>query len=236
MSDDTLNIVEIRDERDPRARDALKLVLEMFAPADRQSTSALLSEIAESRLNLLEGDGFHLITALSEDGRPMGTIVGVYLRAVNAGFILYLAVRPEYRGKELARTLRRALATAFRADARNNGQDELAWVLGEVKAESAWLRRLVRERKVIPFDLTYYHPGMSPGGGDDVYILYRDPIGDPRPELPAQLVRQIIYDIFRRGYRVSYPLVHAGFAAMIAELEGRDVVGPHPRMEEWGVD
>ena len=234
MSDGALHIEEIRDERDPRARDALRLVLEMFAPADRQSISALLSEIAESRLNLLEGDGFHLITALADDGRPMGTIVGVYLRGVNAGFILYLAVRPEYRGKELARTLRRELGKAFRSDARRNGHTELAWIIGEVQSESAWLRRLVREREVIPFDLTYYHPGMSPGGGDKEYILYRDPVGDERPELPAQLVRQIIYDIYRRGYRVAYPLVHPGFAAMIEELDGRETVGPHPRMEEWG--
>jgi hypothetical protein len=34
---------------------------------------------------------------------------------------------------------------------------------------------------------------------------------------------------------VSYPLVHPGFAAMIAELEGRDMVGPHRRTLEWGV-
>ena len=234
-ADATLNLVEVRDERDPLATEALELVLEMFAPEDRQSTRALLSEIAESRMELLEGDGFHLITALSEDGRPMGTIVGVYLMAVNAGFILYLAVRPEFLKRELARTLRRALAEAFRSDARRNGRGELAWVVGEIQAESAWLRRLVREREVIPFDLTYYHPGMSPGSGDKEYILYRDPVGDTRPELPARLVRQIIYDIYRRAYRVSYPLVHPGFAAMIDELEGRDMVGPHRRTTEWGV-
>jgi GNAT superfamily N-acetyltransferase len=142
--------VEIRDERDPLARLALKLIVEMFPPSDRQSTSALLSEVAESRMELLEGDGFHLFTALSEEGRPMGTAIGVYLRAVNAGFILYIAVRPEYRSREAARTLRRELAMAFREDAKRNGRGELAWVIGEIEAESAWLRRLVRERNVIP--------------------------------------------------------------------------------------
>ena len=234
-SEDVLNFIEIRDERDPLAVEALQLVQEMFAPEDRQSTRALLSEITESRMELLEGDGFHLITALDENGRPMGTAVGVYLMAVNAGFILYLAVRPEHRARELARTLRRELTAAFRSDARRNGREELAWVVGEIEAESAWLRRLVRERNAIPFDLTYYHPGMSPGSGDKEYILYRQPVGDARPELPARLVRQIIYDVYRRAYRVSYPLVHPGFAAMIEELEGRDMVGPHRRAEEWGV-
>ncbi len=226
-------IVEVRDERDPMARQALQLVQEMFAPEDRQSTRALLTEVAESRMQLLQGDGFHVITALDEDGRSMGTVVGVYLMAVNAGFVLYLAVRPEYRAREIARTLRRRLVLGFREDALRNGEDDLAWVLGEVQAESAWLRRLVRERGAIPFDLTYYHPGMTPGAAEKEYILYRDPVGDLRETLPAQLVRQIIYDIYRRGYRLSYPLLHSGFAAMIEELDGRSTVGPHPRMEEW---
>lgn len=233
MPGEEMTIVEVRDERDPMARQALQLINEMFAPDDRQSTRALLTEVAEARMQLLEGDGFHLITALDEDGRSMGTAVGVYLMAVNAGFVLYLAVRPEFRSREIARTLRRELVGAFRNDARRNERDELAWVVGEVEAESAWLRRLVRERGVIPFDLTYYHPGMTPGSSAKEYILYRDPVGDTRADLPAQLVRQIIYDIYRRAYRLSYPLLHSGFAAMIEELDGRDTVGPHRRVEEW---
>jgi len=228
-----LTIVEVRDERDPLAKQALQLVQEMFAPEDRQSTRALMTEIAESRMQLLQGDGFHVITALDEEGRSMGTIVGVYLMNVNAGFVLYLAVRPEYRGREIARTLRRQLARSFSEDALRNDHEGLAWVVGEVQAESAWLRRLVRERGAIPFDLTYYHPGMTPGAAEKEYILYRDPVSDTRPTLPAQLVRQIIYDIYRRGYRLSYPLLHSGFAAMIEELDGRDAVGPHARTEEW---
>ena len=33
-----------------------------------------------------------------------------------------------------------------------------------------------------------------------------------------------------------YPLTHAGFAAMIEELESRDTIGVHPRWEEWASD
>lgn len=218
-------IVAVRDERDPLARAALELVREMFSSADRQSTTDLLSEVAEARLGVLDGGDFHLLAAPSESGEVLGTALGVYMEGTNAGIVTYLAVRPAFRGRELARTLRTTLVECFRRNAREMGRDDLAWVLGEVRAESPWLQRLVRHRGAIPFDLTYYHPGMVPGDGGPPYVLYRQPVGDFRPVLPAALVRQAVYDIYRRTYRVRYPLSHPGFAAMMAELEGRDEVG-----------
>lgn len=229
-------IVEVRDERDPLARRALQLIAEMFSSNDRQSMGDLLSEVAEARLGLLAGDGFHLLTVLDAGGRPMATAVGVYLTDVNAGFVLYLAVRPAYRSRSLARRLRDRLVECYQGDARRSGRGELAWVLGEVRADSPWLRRLVRERGAIPFDLFYYHPGMWPGEGDPDYVLYREPVGDTRTELPSTLVAHVIFSIYRRAYRLRYPLTHAGFAAMIEELESRDTIGVHPRWEEWASD
>jgi hypothetical protein len=100
-------------------------------------------------------------------------------------------------------------------------------VLGEVRATSPWLRRLVRTRGAIPFDLDYYHPGMAPG---DVGAL---PALSParrrfRRELPVVLARRILYAIYRRAYRVRYPLQRPSFVAMIDQLDGRETVGVHP--------
>lgn len=222
------SIVAVHDERDPLARAALELVREMFSSNDRQSTADLLSEVAESRLGVLDGDGFHLLAAPSESGEVLGTALGVYMSRINAGIVTYLAVRPAFRGQELARTLRTRLVESFRRNAWEMGRDDLAWVVGEVRAESPWLQRLVRHRGAIPFDLTYYHPGMWPGYEGPAYVLYRQPVGDFRPVLPTPLVRQVVYDIYRRTYRVRYPLAHPGFAAMMEELEGREEVGRLP--------
>jgi hypothetical protein len=41
-------------------------------------------------------------------------------------------------------------------------------------------------------------------------------------------VRRILYTVYRRAYRVRYPLEHAGFRNMLAQLEGREFVGAHP--------
>jgi ribosomal protein S18 acetylase RimI-like enzyme len=221
------SIVEITDERHAIAGAALDLIAQSFDRRDRQSLVELRSEIAEKRLDLLAAYDFHLLASAAEDGSALGSVAGVYLEGVNAGFVTYLAVRPEGRGHGLGRALRLRLVEVFRADARRAGWDDLAWVLGEVRLESAWLRRLVDHRGALPFDLTYYHPGMRPGDDHRPYALYRQPVGDDRSELPAQLVRRILYAVYRRGYRVRYPLEHEGFAAMLDQLDGRDLVGLH---------
>lgn len=220
-------VVEVSDERDPLAGEALGLIVESFPPYDRHSLEDLRSEVAEKRLGLLDPYDFHLLTLLDPEGRPLATATGVYLAGVNAGFVTYLAVRPEQRGRHLGRRVRSGLVDAFRADARRHGRSELAWTVGEVRMESSWLLGLVRHGGAIPFDFTYYHPGMLPGGNSR-YVLYREPFGDRRAEIPAAEVRRVVYAIWRRGYRVRYPLEHPAFAAMMAELDGRETVGAHP--------
>jgi GNAT superfamily N-acetyltransferase len=225
---DEPRITAIADDRDPLVDGALALIEEMFAPQDRHNLAELRSELAERRLGMFTTYNFHMVAAVQPgDERPAGVACGVYLGGVNAGFVMYLAVRREHRGRRIARLLRPGLIDAFRADARAGGHDDLAWVLGEVRMSSPWLRRLVRTRGAIPFDLRYFHPGMSPGTSEP-YALYRQPVADRRRELPVVAVRRILYAIYRRAYRVRYPLQRESFVAMIEQLEGRETVGVHP--------
>lgn len=221
-------IIEVTDEREPLAQEALQIIVDVFPPHERHSLSALRSEVTEKRLGLLEPYDYHLLAWVEDDGRVIATIAGVYLAGMNAGFITYLASRPELRGKGLGRRIRAALVQCFREDAERNGRDELNWVLGEVRIESPWLHALVNRGRAIPFDLTYFHPGMEPGAQEELYVLYREPVGDDRRVLPVREVRQILYAIWRRAYRVGYPLYREAFRAMLAELEGREEVGVHP--------
>lgn len=221
-------ILEVHDERDPVARSALELLGRSFPPHDRQPLEQVAMEIAEKRLGLLTSYDFHLFAALNGTGEVMAVAAGVYLGGVNAGFVTYLAVRPEYRAQQLGRRMRVRLIEGFREDARLLEWDDLAWVVGEVREDNPWLRRLVRERSAVPFDLTYYHPGMDPGTPSERWVLYRQPVGDHREELAAEEVRQLLYAIWRRAYRVRWPLEREGFLAMLGELEGRATVGRHP--------
>jgi ribosomal protein S18 acetylase RimI-like enzyme len=192
-------IVEIEDERSPLAREALSLLRSAFPPPERQPIEQIAMEIAEKRLGLLTSYDFHLFASLSGEGRVMAIASGVYLGGVNAGFVTYLAVGEEYRSQRIGRALRTSLIDAFRQDARALDWLELASVIGEVRQDSPWLERLIRERSAIPFDFTYYHPGQEPEPGAVRWVLYRQPIGDRRENLPYREVRQLLYAIWRRA-------------------------------------
>lgn len=224
-------IVEIRDEREPIAEVALAIIGRVFPPHERHTISALRAEVEEKRLGLLEPYDYHLLAMRGEDGEVIATVAGVYLAGLNSGFISYLATLPELRGRGVGRLIREALVECFREDAERAGRG-LAGVLGEVRVESPWLRSLVQRGRAIPFDLTYYHPGMEPGITEERYVLYREAISDTRRSLPAAEVRQILYAIWRRGYRVAYPLQRPAFRTMLHELEGRSVIEIHPAFAE----
>jgi GNAT superfamily N-acetyltransferase len=217
-------IREVFDEAGPLAEATLELIADTFPPHERHPLSELRSEIAEKRLGLLQPFDFHLFSAVVE-GRVMAAAAGVYLAGVNAGFVTYLAVHPDGRGSGLGTAVRDALAAAFEANAHSNGRRRLAWVLGEVRLSSPWLTTLLRERDAVAFDLEYYHPGMSLHGSPDRYVLYREPVADRRRRISADEVRRVLYAVWRRAYRVRYPLERETFRDMLAQLEGRKRVG-----------
>lgn len=220
----TLSIVEVLDEREPLAESAIRLIESAFRLVDRQPLGELRSEIGEKRMGFV--NDFHLLAARSGE-EVVGVVGGVYLTDVNAGFITYLTVSPEHRGQELAPALRGSLVEIFRSDARRAGLGDLAWVVGEVRTDNNWLRRLVEAREVVVFDLDYFAPIASPRAGAPEYLLYRQLVGDVSPTVPAHEVQRLLYAIFRRGYRIRYPLENASFRTMLAHLEGRKTVGEH---------
>lgn len=228
-----IEIVEVDDERTTLADEAVALFEETFDRRDRHDTHELRLEIAEKRLELLPPFDFHLLVARAEH-HVHGAIMGCYLAGANAGFVNYLAVPASMRGMGIGRLLRPRLVELFQEDARRHSGQELAWVIGEVRSDNPWMRRLVRNRGAIPFDLRYFHPGMRPSGHSPPYVLYRQPFADPRVELPVAFVRRILYTVYRRAYRVRYPLDHDGFRDMLQQLEGREFVGAHPDFEMTG--
>lgn len=227
---DDLRILEVIDERSREAEEALGLIHEYFPRSDRHALSELRSEIAEKRHRLLEPFDFHQLVAMDGEEKVGATCAGVYLAGVNAGFITYLVVDRQYRNRQLGRRLRQSLVEAFKANALAAGYEELNWVLGEVRINSPWLMTLVRTGTVIPFDLEYFHPGLQPGTSDKRFVLYREIFADVRKIIPVDETARILYAIYRRAYRVRYPLERENFKAMIDQLEGRGGIGPNPEV------
>lgn len=219
-------VVEVVDERTSIAAEALQLLADTFPPYDRHSLDDLRTEVAEKRYDLLFPYDFHLLAMVDDSDHVVATCTGTYLAGVNAGFVGYLAVDADHRGQAHGRRLRSTLVELFKSDAIEAGNHHLAWVIGEVRVANPWLHKLVREGTAIPFDFDYYHPGMTVGKGEK-YVLYRQLVGDLRRELAASETRTILYAIYRRAYRVRYPLQHPNFMDMLSQIGSRRVIGPH---------
>ena len=126
-----LRVVAIEDERDPLARETLELIADSIG--DVQPVDDLLSEIEECRRGMATGGDYHLLAMVDGDGRPVAAAAGIWLEAVNAGFITYLAVRQDLRGALLGRGLRRHLVDSIRDEAQRKHGADPAWVVGEVR-------------------------------------------------------------------------------------------------------
>lgn len=218
-------IVWLEDERDPLAAAALALVHE--AIGDVQPTADLLSEIEEARRGMPSGGRYRFLVQVDGGGAPLAVAAGMYLEAVNACFVTYLAVHPQHRRRRLGRLLRERLIEGFRDEARRHSGGELAWVVGEVRSASPWLRSLVGAGRAVAFHLPYFHPWM-PRRAEGRYILYRQPVGDARREIPADEVARLLYAIWRRAYRIRYPLQSDTFCYMLDAVERAGTVGVHP--------
>ncbi|MGK2855642.1 MAG: amidohydrolase family protein [Thermoanaerobaculia bacterium] len=229
QGEDVLDIVDVTDERTPLAARSLELLGASFDVHERHSFEDFKSELAEKRLDLLKPFDFHMLCAIDRNGDAHGTCAGVYLAGVNAGFVLYLAVAESGRGSGLGHLLREQLVRRFRQNAKDAGFGNLNCIFGEVRIDNPWLARLVRDGKILPLDFRYFHPAAGVESVDR-YVLYREPISDRREAIPAAEVKQALYAIFRRAYRVRYPYERENFRAMLEEIGTREEIGASPEV------
>lgn len=219
-------IVEVTDERTPLARRAIALI--QSAISDVHPARFLIRELEETRTGAAEGGGYHLLAMVEgDDDEPIAAASGAYLAAVNCGFVSYLAVHPDHRSRGLGHGLRARLVDVFRMQAKREHGVALGAVVGEVEQENPWLRLLVRSGRAVALDVPYFHPWMS-RACEGLYSLYREPLGDPRRELPARDVADLIEAIWRRAYRVDDPDRSGTYRYMMDVLAERDVIGQMP--------
>lgn len=217
-------IESVYDHRNPLFEQAIRLYTGVFPKKERIDRAYFKQLLDEKRLGLLFPFNFHFLVAKLE-GRVVGLVTGNYLAVVNMGFVGYLAVAPALKGRRVGSRLRRRLVEDMRRDARACGRDDLAAVLGEVEAENPWLHHLVRTRGAFAFDIDYRQPALRERSGEVPLVLYAQPIARPIRRVSADETRALLYAIYRRLYRVRFPLRNPTFKRILKGLEGRRSVG-----------
>lgn len=227
MPTNRLIISAVASVRDPWFREAYALYSRIFPPSEKIDKEYFENVFEEKRLGLLAPFNFHFLVA-HQRGRVVGFISGSYLAIVNLGFVGYLAVAPDDAGRRVGSRLRRRLVEAMQRDARGAGHDDLMGMMGEVEEGNPWLERM-RRHGALALDLDYLQPSTD---GTEVVplVLYLQPVGGRRHlrSLKVSTIRKILYAIYRRLYRIRFPLKVKEFQRMFRQLEGRTRVGSRP--------
>jgi hypothetical protein len=97
-------------------------------------------------------------------------------------------------------------------------------VLGETREESPWLRRL-RRQGAFALDIDYLQPPLEDHKNPVPLVLYVEPVSRKFASLESDEVRRILYTLYRRLYRIPYPLQDPNFRYMLKQLNDRERVG-----------
>lgn len=219
-----LRIREVESTTDPAFKAAYALLRRTFPRAELLSRREWAEVMRERSAGLWTDLNWHLLVATRHD-RLVGTASGSYVGNRNVGMVGYIAVLPSERGRGVGQRLRRALHRAFEADARRIRGRRLAAIVGEVRPDNPWLRHIVRHNGAIALDFPYYQPSVAWLRPAVQLVLYYQPLGSFRQSLPTTEVRQLVYTIWRRVYRVARPLSHRPFRRMMRALSGRQRIG-----------
>ncbi len=203
---------------------AHRLLRGAFGKAELVSLREWRASLRERTRGLWTDSTWHLLIA-ERDARVVGVVSGNYLGNLNVGAIGYLAVSAAGRGLGLGPRLRRRLRTRLDQDARRIRGEPLAALVGEVNEGNPWLRTLSRRPEVLPLDFQYYQPRLDPSHRLARYVFYYESLHGRRRALPVVELRQLLYTLWRRVYRIPRPLSRQPFRRMMQALDGRRHVG-----------
>ncbi len=219
-----ITIESLDDHRQPGFREALRLYNRVFPAKEKIDRRYFIDFLREKRQGFLFPFNVHFLVA-RKNGRVVGLATGSYLSVVNMGFVGYLASQPSLKGERIGSRLRARLVKEMRRDARASGRDDLEAVMGEVEATNPWLRYLVRSRGALALDLDYQQPALRKETRAVPLVLYIEPISGSLRTLSVRRLRSILYSIFRRVYRVRFPLRDPSLRRIMRSLEGKRSIG-----------
>jgi len=219
-----LRMREIAGEDDPALRGAYTLLRRTFPPKELVPLGEMQNSLREREARVLTDLRWHMIVALRGE-EVVGVGSGTYLGSLNVGIIGYLTVDPEERAGGLGARVRARLRKAFEQDALTIRSESLTALVGEVEADNPWLDYLVRRRGALALDFPYLQPEVRSDREPVPLVLYYQPLRRPIKRLPAATVRQLVFALWRRGYRIAAPMRDPRFRRMLRALEGRRTVG-----------
>ena len=136
------------------------------------------------------------------DGSVAGAVLGVCLRNMGVGVILYSAVRPELRGRGVYGELRRRLVGRLN-DAAQYASHEggIGYLISELAADSPFVARYVSRWEAHVPSIAYRQPAVQGLEAKEMKLVFQ-PIAAIGPPTSDQVDR-IVDEIYARIYRMQ---------------------------------
>ena len=155
----------------------------------------------------------------------VGFSVGTYLRNLNMGFILYSAVRKEWRRRGIYTAMRDKLVSELddEAGARRSQAHRVSYVVSEQVENSRLHRRYVREWGAFVLPLAYEQPAVQGLRARELKLVVQ-PLGRQTPPDGDEIVA-IVREVYERIYRIHDAANHPTFRRVVASLPDLPVQG-----------
>jgi hypothetical protein len=182
----------------------------------RETLGALNVEDAESfratTSPLTDDAALPKLVGAFHDVGLIGAMIGLYLRNLNAGMILYAGVREPFRGRGLYTKMRQSLLSEL-AD---HTTHDLGFVLSEIE-EGDWLaQKYLNEWGAFIAPCEYVQPAAQGLQRRQVDLLIV-PIAKTRAEITEGL-SSIIEEVFSRVYRIADTERHPDFRHAVESI------------------
>lgn len=152
------------------------------------------------------------LVASFEAGRPIGAMLGVYLRRTNGCMILYAGVREPFRGRGVYTRMRKFLMQELATES----ETYPGFVLSEVEDEGWLHRKYLDEWGGFTAPIDYLQPSVQ-GLRRRRLRLVAAPMSSSTQETTENL-QQILWDIFTGIYRIPEPELDPCFRRAAASL------------------
>lgn len=205
-----LTLREVQSESDPALAEWLAMYERSFLREVRMPREAIAAQVSAAARVTPEGDVLHVAAALDGDA-VVGGAMFTFLSRSNLGFLSYIFIGPETRGRGVGEWVYRQLAGMLGMDATARGQS-LQGIILEVERED--LAATVRERGErvrrlrffarvgarIVTGIDYLQPPLHPEAEPVPLYLMFDAVGLQSPALSHERVLAWVDDAYRVVY------------------------------------
>jgi len=225
-----LVLQELTSDKSPRLGAVFAMYEREFPLGERESRTAVRHWLHRKARNSLYPNDYHVLVATTRDNRRIVAFAFFhYLADINAGFLGYMAVRPEFRNRGIGSWLFGQVKQRLALDAAERGLDVPDGVFMELEVPTAMPAvdarlRFWRDLNTLPLQIGWRYPRLQRRSEPATMYLAFSPMRTTARRIPTQRVRKAVVSIYRSVY--GKRKANADLRSVLRSIDGGGYVRP----------